>query len=211
MERAGAPALRPCTAADAAVAVPLIHASGPAALRYVFAPRAEGQALAFLHAAFADGAGEFGFRNHLAIERDGSVLGVAALWDGRSNAAFTVAAVRQIVGFYRAAAPGVLWRGLRFERVVRPAQRDVAYIGHVAVSEELRGQGVGRSLLEHLLARARAAGYRRAGLDVAASNSRARALYEAMGFTVRATRRSTLADRTGRVPDHRYMEVGLQV
>ncbi len=209
MERGGPLAFRPCTAADAAVAVPLIHASGPAAFRFVFAPRAEAQALAFLHVAFADGAGEFGFRNHLAIERDGTVLGVAALWDGRSNAAFTATAVRQIMGFYRTAAPGVLWRGLRFERVVRPAPRDVAYIGHVAVREELRGQGVGRSLLEHLLARARGAGYRRAGLDVAASNPRARALYEAMGFTLQATRRSTLADRRGPVADHHYMETGL--
>lgn len=209
MAPAGSLHVRPCTAADAAAAVPLIHDSGPLAFRYVFSQRCEAQSLDFLHAAFRDGRGEFGWRNHVAAESGGAVLAVAALWDAGQNLRFTLAAARQILGFYGAAAPLVIARGLRMERVVRPASAGVAYIGHVAVAPESRGQGIGRALLEQLLAAARARGFTRAGLDVAASNPRARALYEGLGFRPRATRRSTLAGRWGAVPDHHYLELPL--
>lgn len=200
---------RACTAGDAGTAVPLIHDSGPLAFRYVFAPRREAQSLEFLHAAFRDGRGEFGFRNHLVAEYAGEVVGVAGLWDARANLAFAVAAARQILGFYGASAPAVIARGLRMERVVKPAVRGVAYFGHVAVAPALRGQGVGRALLGHLLGRARAGGFTRAALDVAASNPRARALYEGLGFRLAETRHSTLAGRWGPVPDHHYLVCAL--
>lgn len=198
---------RACTAADAAVAVPLVHDSGPLAFRYVFSQHHEAQSLDFLQAAFRDGHGEFGFRNHLVAQRAGAVVGVAAMWDARANLRFTVAAARQILGFYRVAAPAVILRGLRMERVVRPAAPGVAYIGHVAVVPALRGQGIGRSLLGHLLDRARGEGYARAALDVAATNPRARALYEGLGFRIESTRRCGLQGPWGRVPDHHYMEL----
>jgi GNAT superfamily N-acetyltransferase len=103
----------------------------------------------------------------------GAVIAVAAMWDARANLRFTVAAARQILGFYRTAAPAVILRGLRMERVVKPAAAGVAYIGHVAVAPALRGQGAGRALLGHLLGRARHEGHARGALDVAATNPRA--------------------------------------
>jgi ribosomal protein S18 acetylase RimI-like enzyme len=205
----GSLSIRDCTAADAAIAVPLIHDSGPPAFRYVFSHRHEAQSLDFLHAAFSDGHGEFGFRNHVVAERAGEVIAVAARWDSRANLRFTVAAARQILAFYHASAPAVILRGLRMERVVKPAVAGVAYIGHVAVAPALRGQGVGRSLLAHLLSRARGDGYRRAALDVAATNPRARALYEGLGFRMGAIRASALRGQWGSVPDHHYMELDL--
>ena len=95
------------------------------------------------------------------------------------------------------------------ERVVKPALPGVAYIGHVAVAPALRGQGVGRALLVHLLAERVATAYARAALDVAATNPRARALYEGLGFRVVETRGSALQGRWGSVPDHHYMELDL--
>ena len=49
----------------------------------------------------------------------------------------------------------------------------------------------------------------RAALDVAATNPRARALYEGLGFRVVETRGSALQGRWGSVPDHHYMELDL--
>jgi ribosomal protein S18 acetylase RimI-like enzyme len=202
--------VRPCIAADADAAVPLIHDSGPIAFRHVFSQRHRDESLQFLARAFRDGAGQFGWRNHLAVERAGRVCAVGAVWDARVNFLFTRVAARQILGFYGLAGLAVARRGLQFERIVKPAIPGVAYIAHFTVSPELRGQGVGRAFLRHLLDGARAQGYARAALDVADSNPRARALYEGLGFRHVATRRAALAERWGeRVVDHHYLECPL--
>lgn len=201
--------LRPCTANDVDIAVPLVHDSGPIAFRYVFAQGHEAQSLEFLQAAFVEGSGQFGYRNHLAVERDGAMVAVAAFWDARANLRFTLNAARQILGFYGLRGVAVIGRGIRMERVVRPAVPGVAYLGHLTVAPECRGQGVGRVMIAQLLERARAAGHARAALDVAVSNPRARALYQGLGFRVLDTRKSRLVGRWGRVVDHQYMECDL--
>jgi ribosomal protein S18 acetylase RimI-like enzyme len=198
--------LRPCTAEDAPVAVPLIHDSGPIAFRHVFSQVHRDESLQFLDTAFREGSGQFGWRNHLAAEREGRVDAVCAVWDARANFEFTQRAARQIIGFYGLRCPAVIWRGLRMERIVKPAVEGVAYIGHVTVAPQCRGQGIGRAMLGHLLHHAREDGYARAALDVADTNPRARALYEGLGFRVVETRRAALPERWGeRVCDHHYL------
>ena len=66
---------------------------------------------------------------------------------------------------------------------------DEIHINNVAVRESLRGRGLGTALLRHVLAEARRLGAKRATLEVRASNTRARQLYERLGFHVAATRR----------------------
>jgi [ribosomal protein S18]-alanine N-acetyltransferase len=53
----------------------------------------------------------------------------------------------------------------------------------------VRGQGVGKSLLDHLLARARASGCEVIHLDVRSDNAVALGLYESYGFTELGRRR----------------------
>jgi hypothetical protein len=91
---------RRAAASDVEAAVPLIHSSGPAAFEYVFGVPAVGDAQSFLRKAFVDGAGEFGWRNHVVGERDGVVVAVGAGYGGSSKWPFTVAAARQILGHY---------------------------------------------------------------------------------------------------------------
>jgi [ribosomal protein S18]-alanine N-acetyltransferase len=57
-----------------------------------------------------------------------------------------------------------------------------AHVLNVCVAEALRGRGIGRSLLEHLLAQAEAAGMYEAFLEVRPSNTAAIRLYQALGF-----------------------------
>ena len=66
---------------------------------------------------------------------------------------------------------------------------DEIHINNVAVLPELRGQGMGTSLMNHVLDEARRLGARRATLEVRASNERARRLYERLGFYSAGTRR----------------------
>jgi ribosomal-protein-alanine N-acetyltransferase len=67
---------------------------------------------------------------------------------------------------------------------------DEIHINNIAVLPEHRGEGIGRSLLLHVLAEARGLGAKRATLEVRASNGAALALYDRLGFYVAATRRN---------------------
>ncbi len=59
----------------------------------------------------------------------------------------------------------------------------------LAVRESARGHGVGKLLLDCVLAEARSAGLARVVLEVAADNSAARALYVRAGFAARGRRK----------------------
>ncbi|WP_232823651.1 GNAT family N-acetyltransferase [Dyella sp. C9] len=187
--------------------MPLIYSSGPVAFDYVFATRDGDEALDFLHRCFVDGGGEFGWRNHWVGVADDQVVAVGAGYGADRKWAFTLAAARQILRHYGIRrALGVIVRGLRVESVIRPPEGDMLYLAHLAVSPELRGQGVGRALIDQLVGLARGVGGRRVTLDVAASNPRAEALYRRCGFAVVGERRSHLFRGGLRVPDHRRME-----
>lgn len=67
---------------------------------------------------------------------------------------------------------------------------DEIHINNVALRPTFRGQGIGTALLQRVLAEARSLGARRATLEVRASNTAARRLYERMGFYVAGTRRN---------------------
>lgn len=198
---------RAATAQDAEAAVPLLYSSGPAAFDYVFALPGRGDAQAFLRRAFVDGAGEFGWRNHVVGELEGVVVAVGAGYGGEASLAFTLAAARQILAHYGLRhAPGVVVRGLGVERVIPPPARGMHYLAHLGVAPAWRGRGIGRALIDELVRRGVRAGRRRMVLDVAATNPRAQALYERLGFAVTGERRSALANARGAVPDHRRME-----
>ena len=212
MHQAGDTAVqfRQAAAEDALQAVPLIHSSGPGAFDYVFAVPGHGDAQAFLRQAFVDGAGEFGWRNHVVGELDGAVVAVGAGFGGDTKWPFTLAAARQILGHYGwRHAGGVIVRGLRVETVIPPPTGAMHYLAHLAVTPTLRGHGIGQALIHHLLAQARELGRQQIVLDVASSNPAAERLYARLGFEVSGERASRLVNAQGRVPDHRRMQCRL--
>ncbi len=77
------------------------------------------------------------------------------------------------------AAVGVLWM------MAAPAgPRPSGFIYDIEVYEQYRGKGYARAAMLELEAIARRMGLRQLGLHVFAHNSRARALYEGLGYTV---------------------------
>jgi len=65
---------------------------------------------------------------------------------------------------------------------------DELHINTIAVSANLRRQGIATALMSFLLAEGAAHGARRTFLEVRRSNAPARRLYESLGFEVAATR-----------------------
>jgi hypothetical protein len=117
---------RPAEPADADAVVPLIYSSAPAVFDFLFAVPGRASPQQFLRRAFADGAGQFGFRNHVVGVEDGMVVAVGAAWIGASGLAFTLDGARQIFACYGiGAAPGVILRALRIQEVIVPPARAV--------------------------------------------------------------------------------------
>lgn len=198
-------------AIDVDLAVPLIYSSGPIAFDYVFARQSKGDAQDFLRYAFQDGAGEFGYRNHVVGVLDGEVACVGSGFTGETGLSFTLSAVRQIFAHYGVfQAWNVIRKGLLMERLVQPPSKHMYYIGHLGVRPELRGQGIGTQLIEHLLSPHHINGRSLVGLDVAVSNPRAQALYERLGFYVTKEHNSKLKSHFGVVVNHRRMEKALE-
>jgi ribosomal protein S18 acetylase RimI-like enzyme len=201
---------RPATTADALAVVPLIYSSGPDAFDYVFEVPGRASATEFLHLAFLDGRGEFGYQNHVVGTVAGQVVAAGAAWSGAAALQFTIAAARQILGCYGPiAGAGTMVRGLRVESIIQPTRKGCWYVAHLGVPPTLRGRGYGRSLLARLLETGRPAGYARAALDVAVTNPRAEALYRQLGFTMTTERVSTLRNSQATVANHRRMELTL--
>lgn len=71
---------------------------------------------------------------------------------------------------------------------------DEAHVTTVAVHPDLQRQGIGQSLLEELLKRAKEKGMTCSTLEVRAGNKPAIALYEKLGFITAATRKSYYPD-----------------
>lgn len=201
---------RPAAAADAPAVVPLIYSSGPDAFDYVFAVPGRTSAVEFLHRAFLDGRGEFGYRNHVVGTVAEQVVASGAAWSGAATLRFAIAAARQIFSCYGpVTGAGAVARGLRVESIIQPPRKGCWYVAHLGVPPTLRGRGYGRSMLAHLLELGSAAGFARAALDVAVTNPRAEGLYRQLGFTVTTERVSTLRNAQATVANHRRMEIRL--
>ncbi len=202
--------IRAAQPADVDTAIQLIYSSGPNAFNYVFNTDDKGSAIDFLRMAYLDGAGEFGYRNHLVALENGQVVASGGGWSGKSGLAFLVAGARQIFSHYGLSSGiGVVVRGLRTEAVIPPPSSSQFYLGHLGVLPELQGRGIGKILIAHLLEQGRAAGFKVAALDVAVTNPRGQALYERLGFKVDRERASSLKNAHGFVSAHRHMQMEL--
>lgn len=204
--------LRPAVPLDAEAVVPLIHASGPAALEGIFTTGSDRTALGFLYQAFGRSKGEMGYGIHTVAELDGEVAGICAGFGASRNLEFMRVFALQILKFHGLpAAMGVIKRGLQFERMVRGPKRGEFSIVHISVAPKFQGRGIGRLLVQHQIDQARSGGYSRAVLDVAEPNTRAKRLYEQLGFRTAALNQHGIKAREGMpvIPAHYRMELPL--
>jgi len=167
---------RPCEPSDVDRAVPLILSSGPSSFNYVFTNRTK-KAEDFLSYAF----------------------------QRTSSASFLIKDFLNIVRFYSWRCIPIITRGLQTERIIAPPLKHEICLAHLAITPELRGKGLGNQLIEHLM-NSRSCGAKECYiLDVSIENSRAKALYERLGFTTTQINSSSLSNDFGYVADHHRM------
>lgn len=202
--------LRPATPIDAEAAIPLIYSSGPAVLNYIFTSKNKDDVLACMHRGFVHNAGELGYAIHTVAELNGNVVGIGAAFSGDTTSRFMAQGTANIFAYYGLLrAPGVIFRALQVEKIVRPPAKHKHCIAHLGVSPELRSKGIGARIVQHLLEEGRKHNRPVAVLDVSVENPRAQALYERLGFMVTSENRSSLNNRHAIVPGHRRMELRL--
>ncbi|GAA4844419.1 N-acetyltransferase [Algivirga pacifica] len=195
--------LRQATKGDVHEMIPLIYSSGPDSFDYVFKTN-KYAAQDFLKYAFESGKGEFGYRNHYAVEQRGKVIGSAAVLTGAETAQMTQTAIFQIISFYGIwTGLKVMLRGLRTETVIKPPKGEEQLLVHLGVHPDHRGKGVGGWMIEQLLRRLKV--HHPIGLDVSVENPRAKALYSRKGFKVKYKVKSPYKNQYGKVADHERM------
>lgn len=92
---------------------------------------------------------------------------------------------------------------------LKPVDSTVVEIKRMYVRPQARGQGIGRAILERLLADARTIGYRVARLETATFMREAHALYRSLGFQDRPIFDNTEASLSGLEPFMFFMELRL--
>ena len=111
-------------------------------------------------------------------------MGMASGFTSAQQRSFTERSLRRAAGglALRVRVTAILFAPLI--RILETIADGDFYIATMILDDELRGAGVGSSLLEHFEQRAHASNSRRISLDVAHSNEGARRFYERRGWTV---------------------------
>lgn len=197
--------IRPSLPEDAALAVPLIYSSGPAAFDYVFKTN-KFSAQDFLNYAFVRSGGAFSFQNHHSVLLDDKLVGAGAVFTGDQTLGFTYYDAKKIIGFYKWEALGIIKRGLAIEGLIKPPKKPEVSLEHLGIHESERGTGLGTKMIGELMKNPKIKNQKRFVLDVSSENPRAQQLYERLGFALTKTCVSRLNNRFGHVVDHYRME-----
>jgi len=201
---------RTCQPCDVNEAIPLMYSAGPEAFRYVFSVDYPEQAIDFLRYAFVKGKGEFGYDDHIVALDNNTIIGLVGRRSATDNLAYTITAVKQIFGFYGLVKGlKVVFRGLRFEAIVTPPSKGRVCLHNLGVSPDSRGKGYGQQMIEDFLINEKKVNTKHVCLDVAATNPRAKQLYQRLGFVVTKQRSGKLENEYGRGVDHETMEIEL--
>jgi len=118
-----------------------------------------------------------------AYDAEGTLVGLAGFKTDQGT--FAGGAESDLIAVY--GPVGGRWRAQILRLLNNDSEADRFLLDGLCVSPTARGQGVGTALLEAIAAEGRARGFATLRLDVVDSNTRARALYERMGFTIART------------------------
>ncbi len=126
------------------------------------------------------------YRNTILAERNGAIIGMISGYATDGHRASVGPPLIEALGG-RAMRMRIMMRLMRRQQwfLGQYAEGDF-YIQGFAVSEDLRGQGIGSALMDAMEERARASGAKRLILNVGAKNEGARRFYDRRGMAIEA-------------------------
>lgn len=127
---------------------------------------------------------DYSYQNVVFAVHDQVIVGMASGFTGEQHRRFSDRPLKRAAGF-----PALRMRAVRvlsapIMRIISTVADSDFYLLALAVDSEMRGEGVGSTLMDSIEEQARAVGSARLTLDVSAKNKGARRLYERRGMTV---------------------------
>jgi ribosomal protein S18 acetylase RimI-like enzyme len=176
--------IRQGVASDAPFATPLILSAAGSLLNAIFGHAKDKTALGYLTHAWQLGGGQYGFENHWVAEKDNQILGLVTAWHSKLGVAFDRATLDSITSYFTLdEAIAVVMRNQTVAVNLTPPSNTELMIGHLAVAESGKRQGIGRSLVNAMQAKATELQKRHIVLDVEVSNTTAIRFYQSLGFS----------------------------
>lgn len=176
--------LRPAIAADVDWAAPLMFAAGPALFSYVFASPPD-QSQKILQQAFVCPRHSFSYEFTQVVEVGQQPAGMMLSYSGARKRQADEKVQSVMAKFLPLRKlPKILMNVADLTRIKQDVLPEDYYIFSLSVLPEFQNQGVGTYLLHQAERQAQASGCRAVCLDVAFTNTRAKALFERHDYRV---------------------------
>ena len=192
-KRSGKLQIRTARPTDVDAACALLLAAEPETYDFVYRDT-DSEPEEFARYEFLSGRGLGGWRNVTVAEWEGTVVGVGCLYAGAAGPALNTygpllrGSLLNMLLMYRLSVGRYMKRAQHLNSIMRKPVGREAYLSSFLVSPQMRGQGLGSSMLRHWVTMARHHGCDTLWLDVSETNSRAQALYLDFGFEIVETR-----------------------
>lgn len=137
-----------------------------------------------LATAFLEPDHDLSFQNVTFADREDRIVGMISGYTSTQHRRSSDRPLRQAAGRWNLQMMIVSTVFARLLGIIDTIEDGDFYLQAIAVDQELRGEGVGSTLMDFIEERAVASGSTRLALDVSAKNEGARQLYERRGMTV---------------------------
>jgi len=126
----------------------------------------------------------YSFQNVTFAEHHKRIVGMALGFTAEQHRGFSDQPLKEAAGHLAVRMAAVKIMLAPLFRILKTIAEGDFYLLAIAIDDELRGEGVGSTLMDLIEEQARASGSTRLTLDVSAKNEGARRFYERRGMTV---------------------------
>mgnify|MGYP001293789480 CR=1 FL=1 len=169
---------------DGPIAVPLLLTAGEELLVAIFGQGNTSTALNFLHDAWHQRTGQYGYQQHWVAVQDNEVVGLVTCWHSELGVQFDRDTLQSITRFYGSEqALKIIHRSQELTAELSAPVAHELNLGHLAVHSDYQRQGIGRLLIEFIVQQAKSLSKQTLTLDVELQNIEALQFYIALGFT----------------------------